>query len=106
MGITFLCGLLPIIGNLISNTVIFAIGLTQSLQLAVISLLYLIVLHKFEYFLNSRIIGGRIKNPMWLTLLALLVGERLAGIPGMILAPVFLNYLKLEGTQVEVSRPS
>lgn len=106
VGITFLCGLLPIIGNLISNTVIFAIGLTQSLQLAVISLLYLIVLHKFEYFLNSRIIGGRIKNPMWLTLLALLVGERLAGIPGMILAPVFLNYLKLEGTQVEVSRPS
>ena len=101
--VTFLCGLLPIVGNLISNTVIFAIGITQSLQLAVISLLYLIVLHKFEYFLNSRIIGGRIKNPMWLTLLALLIGERVAGIPGMILAPVILNYLKIEGTQIHAA---
>ncbi len=101
--ITFLCGLLPIVGNLMSNTVIFSIGLTKSPELAVAALIYLIVLHKFEYFLNSKIIGGRIKNPMWLTLLALLVGERLAGIPGMILAPVVLNYLKLEGSQVEVS---
>lgn len=103
--ITFLCGLLPIIGNLISNTVIFCIGLTQSVQLGVIALSYLIILHKFEYFLNSKIIGGRIKNPMWLTLLSLLIGERLAGIPGMILAPVILNYCKLEGAKVEVESP-
>lgn len=103
--ITFLCGLLPIIGNLISNTIIFCIGLTQSIHLGIISLTYLIVLHKFEYFLNSRIIGGRIKNPMWLTLMSLLVGERLAGIPGMILAPVILNYCKLEGSAVEVEAP-
>jgi predicted PurR-regulated permease PerM len=100
--VTFLCGLLPIIGNLISNTIIFGIGLTQSMKLGTIALSYLIVLHKFEYFLNSRIIGGRIKNPMWLTLLSLLVGERLAGIPGMILAPVILNYLKIEGTKLQV----
>jgi predicted PurR-regulated permease PerM len=101
--VTFLCGLLPIVGNLISNTVIFGIGLTQSVQLGVISLSYLIILHKFEYFLNSKIIGGRIKNPMWLTLLSLLIGERLAGIPGMILAPVILNYCKLEGSKIEVA---
>ncbi|MEY4670119.1 MAG: hypothetical protein RL518_2818 [Pseudomonadota bacterium] len=100
--VTFLCGLLPIIGNIMSNTVIFCIGLTQSVQLGIIALSYLIILHKFEYFLNSKIIGGRIKNPMWLTLLSLLVGERLAGIPGMILAPVILNYCKLEGSHIEV----
>ena len=103
--ITFLCGLLPIIGNLISNTVIFCVGLTQSVQLGVIALSYLIILHKFEYFLNSKIIGGRIKNPMWLTLLSLLIGERIAGIPGMILAPVILNYCKLEGSKIEVEAP-
>ncbi|MEI6518338.1 MAG: AI-2E family transporter, partial [bacterium] len=102
--VTFLCGLLPIVGNLISNSVIFCIGLTQSVNLALISLSYLIVLHKFEYFLNSKIIGGRIKNPMWLTLLCLLIGERLAGIPGMILAPVLLNYLKLEASQIDSAR--
>ena len=54
------------------------------------------LVHKFEYFLNSRIIGGRIQNPMWLTLLALLIGEQLMGIPGMILAPVVLSFIKVE----------
>jgi predicted PurR-regulated permease PerM len=99
---TFLCGLLPIIGNLISNTVITFIGMTVSLRMAVFALIFLIILHKFEYFLNSKIIGGKIKNPMWLTLLSLIVGERVMGIPGMILAPVILHYIKLEGSQTEV----
>ncbi len=100
---TFVCGLLPIIGNLISNTIIVGIALTHSPQLAVASLTYLVVLHKGEYFLNSRIIGGRIRNPMWLTLLGLVIGETLMGIPGMIFAPVILHYLKSEASQIEVS---
>ena len=62
------------------------------------------MLYKFEYFLNSNIIGGRIKNPMWLTLLGLLIGERLAGIRGMILAPVLPNYLKLIASQIDAAR--
>jgi len=52
-----------------------------------------------EYFLNSKIVGWRIRNPLWLTLLALIVGERLLGVPGMILAPIVLNYIKLEASQ-------
>ncbi len=102
IAITFLCGLLPIIGNLISNTIICLVAITRSPSLAAMALLFLVVLHKFEYFLNSKIIGGRIKNPMWLTLLALIVGERIMGIPGMILAPVLLHYLKVEGSQIAV----
>jgi predicted PurR-regulated permease PerM len=98
--VTFLCGLLPIVGNLISNTVIFFIGLSQSVNLGIIALTYLVVLHKFEYFLNSKIIGGKIKTPMWLTLLGLLAGERLGGVPGMILAPVILHYCKFEASAV------
>lgn len=100
--ITFLCGLLPIIGNLISNSVIVGIGLTVSPKAAFGALLFLVLLHKAEYFLNSRIIGGRIKNPMWLTLLGLLVGERVMGIPGMILAPILLHYVKQECLRVEM----
>ena len=103
IAVTFLCGLLPIVGNLISNTIIFGIALTQSPQLAIAALVFLIILHKGEYFLNSRIIGGRIRNPMWLTLLSLVVGERVMGIPGMILAPVVLHYLKSEASEVEVT---
>ncbi|HKP45307.1 MAG TPA: AI-2E family transporter [Pyrinomonadaceae bacterium] len=96
IGLTFLCGLLPIVGNLISNSIIVGIALTISPQRAIAALIFLVLLHKFEYFLNSKIIGDRIKNPVWLTLLALVIGERVMGIPGMILAPVVLHYIKVE----------
>ncbi|HZI32183.1 MAG TPA: hypothetical protein VFF11_07565, partial [Candidatus Binatia bacterium] len=56
-----------------------------------------------EYFLNSKIIGDRIKNPMWLTLLGLVLGEKLMGVPGMILAPVVLHYFKVEASQNKVA---
>lgn len=100
--LTFLCGLLPILGNIISNTVIVGIAFTKSPQLALVALAFLVVIHKLEYFLNSKIIGDRIKNPVWLTLLALILGERLMGIPGMILAPVILHYVKIETSKIRV----
>ena len=102
LAITFLCGLVPIVGNLVSNTVIVFIALTVSLKLAFGALVFLVVIHKLEYFLNSKIIGERIRNPVWLTLIALIIGERLMGIPGLILAPVLLNYLRVEMLKVEV----
>jgi predicted PurR-regulated permease PerM len=101
--LTFLCGLLPIIGNLMSNTLIIGVGFTLSPRMAFIALIFLVVIHKLEYFLNSKIIGDRIKNPMWLTLLALVLGEKLMGIPGMILAPVVLHYIKVEASRNKVS---
>lgn len=102
VGVTFLCGLLPVIGNLISNTVITAIAFTDSPKMAVLALAFLIIIHKLEYFLNSKIIGDRIRNPVWLTLLGLILGEKLMGIPGMILAPVVLNYIKVEASKIEL----
>lgn len=96
---TFLCGLLPIIGNLMSNTLITGVAFTISPKMALVALLFLVVIHKFEYFLNSKIIGHRIRNPMWLTLLGLLLGETLMGIPGMILAPIVLHYIKVESSR-------
>ncbi|PYJ05668.1 MAG: hypothetical protein DME25_08055 [Verrucomicrobia bacterium] len=102
IGFTFLCGLLPVVGNLISNTIIVAISFTLSPRMALASLLFLVVIHKLEYFLNSKIVGDRIRSPVWLTLLGLILGERLMGIPGMILAPVVLNYLKGEASKIAV----
>ena len=99
---TFLCGLVPIVGNLVSNTIIVFVALTVSLKLAITALVFLVVIHKLEYLLNSKIIGDRIRNPVWLTLIALILGERLMGIPGLILAPVVLNYLRVEMLTVEV----
>ena len=100
--VTFLCGLLPIIGNILSNTVTVSIAFTVSPQMALGALAFLVIIHKFEYFLNSKIIGERIKNPVWLTLIALILGERLMGIPGMILAPVILHFLTVEASAIRL----
>jgi predicted PurR-regulated permease PerM len=100
---TFLCGLLPIIGNIISNMLIVFVGFTISPRMALLALIFLVVIHKLEYFLNSKIIGDRIKNPMWLTLIGLVLGEKLMGIPGIILAPVVLHYIKVEASQNKVA---
>ena len=106
LGMTFLCGMLPVIGNLISNCILVGIGFTVSPRMALISLIFLVVIHKLEYLLNSKIVGDRIRNPLWLTLLGLIIGEKLMGIPGMILAPVILNYLRVEASAIEVPPPA
>ncbi|MEI8342311.1 MAG: AI-2E family transporter [Verrucomicrobiota bacterium] len=100
--LTFACGMLPIIGNIVSNAFIVGLAFTVSPRMAVTALVFLVGIHKLEYFLNSKIIGGRIRHPMWLMLLALIAGERLMGIPGIILAPVVLSFIKVEMTKYEV----
>ncbi|MEY2494265.1 MAG: hypothetical protein QOJ45_757 [Verrucomicrobiota bacterium] len=102
IGLTFLCGLFPIVGNVVSNTVIVFIGFLVSPKVAIGALIFLVVIHKLEYFLNSKIIGARIRNPIWLTLIGLIIGEKLMGVPGMILSPVILNYLRVEMSKLEV----
>lgn len=94
--ITFLAGLLPVIGNLISNTVIITVSLSQSLALALSSLAFLVIIHKLEYFLNAHIIGSRIRAAAWELLLAMLIMEAVFGFRGLIAAPVYYAYVKDE----------
>lgn len=94
--ITFIAGLLPIIGNLVSNTVIVTVSLSESLLVAVGSLAFLVVIHKLEYFLNARIIGSHIRARAWELLISMLVMEATFGIPGLIAAPIYYAYLKDE----------
>jgi predicted PurR-regulated permease PerM len=96
--ITFVVGLMPVLGNLISNTVIVIISFNHSLQVAFASLAFLVVIHKLEYFVNARIIGGQIKAYTWELLTAMLVMEAAFGVAGVIAAPVFYAYLKSELT--------
>ena len=96
VAITFVAGLLPVIGNLISNTVIVIVGLSHSLAIALASLLFLIVIHKLEYFLNAKIIGSHINARAWELLAAMLTMEALFGLPGVVAAPVFYAYVKRE----------
>ncbi|NJD00606.1 AI-2E family transporter [Candidatus Erwinia dacicola] len=94
--LTIIAGLMPIIGNLISNTVIVLIGLSISLEAALIALIYLILIHKLEYFINARIFGSRISAKTWEILLAMLVFESAFGLTGVVAAPVYYAYLKAE----------
>jgi predicted PurR-regulated permease PerM len=103
VGVTFLCGMLPVVGNLISNTIITAIAFTVSPKMALLALGFLVLIHKGEYFLNSKIIGDRIRNPIWLTMIGLVLGETLMGVPGMVLAPVVLHYVRAELLLIEVA---
>ena len=98
--VTFLAGLLPVIGNLISNVVIVVLSLAHSPQVAVASLVYLVVIHKLEYFLNARIVGSRIQAQAWELLLAMLAMEAAFGIAGVVAAPIYYAYVKRELTDV------
>ncbi|MBL8993849.1 MAG: AI-2E family transporter [Spirochaetia bacterium] len=96
IAVTFLTGLLPVLGNLISNTVIVTVSLSHSPQIAIISLGYLVGIHKLEYFLNAKIIGAKIQARAWELLLAMLAMEAVFGLPGVIAAPIYYAYLKRE----------
>ncbi|UVK77223.1 MAG: hypothetical protein FKGGLIKP_00902 [Sodalis sp. Fse] len=93
---TFIFGLMPIIGNLFSNFMIIVSALSISLTIGGIMISYLILIHKLEYFLNAEIIGSRIKAKSWELLLAMLVFEAAFGLEGLVAAPIFYAYLKLE----------
>ena len=96
IAVTFLAGLLPVVGNLISNTVIVIVSLSHSLGVAIASLCFLIVIHKLEYFLNARIIGSRIGSRAWELLAAMLAMEAAFGIAGVIAAPIYYAFVKDE----------
>jgi len=96
VAITFFVGLLPVVGNLISNGVIVVVSLSFSFSVAVWSLVFLVVVHKLEYFLNARIVGGHIHAKTWELLLAMLVLESAFGLAGLVAAPIYYAYLKKE----------
>ncbi|HEY0781582.1 MAG TPA: hypothetical protein VGE98_03940, partial [Thermoanaerobaculia bacterium] len=96
IAVTFLAGLLPVVGNLISNTIIVIVSLASSLGAALGSLAFLLVIHKLEYFVNARIVGAEIKARAWELLLVILVMEAAFGLAGVIAGPIYYAYLKDE----------
>lgn len=98
IGVTFVVGLLPVIGNIFSNTVIVMVSLSQSFLLAVSSLGFLVFIHTLEHFLNAHIIGTQIRSRAWELLLAMLVMESVFGFRGLVAGPVFYAYVKDELT--------
>ena len=94
--VTFVVGLLPVIGNLISNTAVTIAGLSVSLGVGIAALVFLILIHKLEYFLNARIVGTQIRSRAWELLIAMLAMEAAFGLAGLVAAPIYYAYLKSE----------
>jgi predicted PurR-regulated permease PerM len=96
IAVTFIAGLLPVIGNLISNTVIVVVSLSVSPLLAASSLLFLVIIHKLEYFVNARLMGNQIHARAWELLIAMVVMDAAFGVIGVVAAPIYYAYLKNE----------
>lgn len=94
--ITLVAGLLPIVGNLISNTAITLVALTISPWLAVAALLFLIGIHKLEYFINAKIMGHKLRVRTYELLAVMLLMESAFGIGGLVAAPVYYAWLTRE----------
>ena len=94
--LTFAVGMLPVVGNLVSNTLIFVISLGVSPAVGIASLLFLVLIHKAEYFMNARIVGHEVQATAWELLSAMLLMEAAFGVVGLVAAPVVYAWLKAE----------
>ncbi len=94
--LTFIAGLLPVVGNLISNTAIIVVSLNYSFNVSIASLAFLVVIHKLEYFLNAKLVGSRTHSAAWEILLAIIFMEASFGMAGVIAAPIYYAYFKNE----------
>jgi predicted PurR-regulated permease PerM len=96
IAVTFVAGMIPVAGNVISNIIITVVSLSHSFAAAVAAIVFLVVIHKLEYFLNAHIIGGRIRAHAWELLIAMFVMEAAFGLEGVIAAPIYYAYIKNE----------
>ncbi|MDO5691506.1 MAG: permease [Pseudomonadota bacterium] len=94
--LTFVAGLVPIVGNLICNGVLTLVGLSVSPWVALACLAFLIAIHKAEYFINAKVIGHRTHMGVWELLSVMFVMEAVFGPAGLVAAPLFYAYAKKE----------
>jgi predicted PurR-regulated permease PerM len=96
IAVVFFLGLLPVVGNLVSNTIITVLSLSVSPTVAMSSLAFLVTIHKLEYFLNAHIVGSQVRAHAWELLVAMIVMEAAFGVPGLVAAPIYYAYVKEE----------
>jgi predicted PurR-regulated permease PerM len=105
-----LCGILeivPFVGNLAGSGITLLMALSQgggSMALGVVAT-YLLVQFVQTYIIEPLVVGGEVNiNPLF-TILALILGEILWGISGMILAIPLLGITKIVFDNVESLKP-
>jgi predicted PurR-regulated permease PerM len=86
----------PIVGKLLSTTAMVRVGLSVSPGVGIACLIFLVVVHKLEYFLNAHFVGSRVDMPVYALLGSMLVLEAAFGPIGVIAAPVYCAWLTRE----------
>ncbi len=94
--LTFIAGLIPIVGNLLCNAVLTLVGLSVSPGAAAACLVFLILIHKAEYVINAKVVGQRTHMGVWELLAVMFVAESVFGPAGLVAAPLFYAYIKKE----------
>lgn len=94
--LTFVAGMLPIVGNLLCNAVLTLAGLGVGPHVALACLVFLIAIHKLEYVINAKVVGSRISTAAWELIVAMFVFEAIFGVAGLVAAPLYYAYIKME----------
>ena len=93
---TFMAGMIPIVGNLVCNGVMTIAGISVSSTVGVSCLIFLVVIHKFEYVINAKLLGKQTKTSAWELLSVMFVGEAIFGVTGLVAGPLYYTYWKKE----------
>lgn len=96
VGLTLVAGLIPIVGNLLCNSVLTIAGVSVSPGVGLACLLFLVAIHKFEYFINAKLVGKRTNTAAWELLTVMFIGEAIFGVAGLVAAPLYYAYAKRE----------
>lgn len=107
----FICGLMeiiPVVGTLMGVTIAvfgsFAQGADSGILLGIV-ISYAVIQFIQSYFLEPVIIGGQVKINALVAIMALLSGELIWGVPGMILAIPITGMIKITFDHVEELKP-
>lgn len=91
---TFLLSFIPALGNVLANSMTVVLCLQFPPWVLVLSLVYLISVHKMEYLINARVLSNAYHASVAELLVCIVLGETLFGLPGLIILPVTYLYLK------------
>ncbi|MFN2440951.1 MAG: AI-2E family transporter, partial [Chitinophagaceae bacterium] len=106
-----LCGLfeiVPFVGNFVGNMLAVLMAVTQgggSEMVISILITYALVQFLQSYFLEPLVVGNGVNlNPLF-TIIALVIGQLVWGIPGLVLAIPLLGIVKIVCDHIEVLQP-
>ena len=91
---TFLMSFIPALGNVLANSLMMVLCLQFPPWVLVLSLVYLIGIHKMEYLINARILSSAYQATVAELLICIVAGETMFGLPGLILMPVIYLFGK------------